>query len=74
MIPKFLFVINLMFANLHIFSFTKKFIFYFSSIEPNSDFMSETGVKPTDIIISSRLNQNKDDNSDISRNEIEEDF
>jgi replicative DNA helicase len=46
----------------------------FSSIEPNSDFMSETGVKPTGIVISSRLNQNKDDNSDISRNEIEEDF
>jgi hypothetical protein len=36
--------------------------------------MSETGVKPTGIVISSRLNQNKDDNSDISRNEIEEDF
>jgi len=26
------------------------------------------------MLVSSRLNQNKDDNSDISRNEIEEDF
>jgi hypothetical protein len=36
--------------------------------------MNKTGVTPTGIITSSRLNQNKDDNSDISRNGIEEDF
>jgi hypothetical protein len=36
--------------------------------------MSETGITPTGIITSSRLNQNKDDSSDISRNEFDEDF
>jgi hypothetical protein len=63
------------FVQLYTFFHSKKNPFSaFSSIEPNSDFMSDKGVKPTGIVISSRLNQNKDDNSDISRNEIEEDF
>jgi len=61
-------------GNIHIFSLAKNSFSTFSSIEPNSYFMSEIVVEPTGIVISSRLNQNKDDNFDISRNEIEEDF
>ncbi|MCX7728063.1 MAG: replicative DNA helicase [Bacteroidia bacterium] len=49
---------------------------YFDSfstpIEPNSDFLNDSGKMG--IVVPSKINQNKDDNRDISRNEIEEDF
>jgi hypothetical protein len=38
------------FVNIHIFSIKKTFIYFFLSIEPNSYFMSEIGVKPTGIV------------------------
>lgn len=42
-------------------------------IAPNSDFLSDSPIKGG-LVVPSKMNKNKDDDNDISRNEIEEDF